>query len=95
MPDRDWDLRFAAFGRLEELRRERGGVVTSDDLEAGFEFEGERIKFWNRQMGIWRPRQLGLQGAALRPTTLQPVSVGTGIMLDQMKRTDPGGDIKL
>jgi len=30
-----------------------------------------------------------------RPTALQPVSVRTGMMLDQMKRTDPGGDIQL
>lgn len=72
MPDHDWDLRLAAFARLEELRRERSGVVTDDDLDAGFEFEGDRIKFWNRQMGIWRPRQLGAGGAALAIVTAPP-----------------------
>src|ERR1051325_3867273 len=72
MYDRDWELRVAAFARLEELRRERGGVATTDDLEVGFAFEGERIKFWNRQMGIWRPRQLGSDGAALTIVTAPP-----------------------
>ena len=38
------DLRLAAFARLEELLRLRGGVVTDDDLDAGFDFAGERIK---------------------------------------------------
>lgn len=54
-PDLDWQLRLAAFARLEHLRTARGGVVTAGDLDTGFEFRGERIKFWNRQMGIWRP----------------------------------------
>src|SRR5438034_4150198 len=71
-PDRDWQLRLAAFARLEELTRMRGGVVTDNDLDAGFEFSGERIKFWNRQMGIWRPRQLGPNGAALAIVTAPP-----------------------
>lgn len=49
-----------------------GGVATDEDLDAGFMFEGERIKFWNRQMGIWRPRQLGSAGAALTIVTAPP-----------------------
>jgi putative restriction endonuclease len=68
-PDPDLQLRLAAFARLEELLRLRGGVVTDDDLDAGFEYGGEHIKFWNRQMGIWRPRQLGTTGAALAIVT--------------------------
>lgn len=68
----DLDLRLAAFAKLAELTRFRGGVVTADDLDAGFDFGGERIKFWNRQMGIWRPRQLGATGAALAIVTAPP-----------------------
>src|SRR5712664_3338514 len=70
--DLDWQLRLAAFARLEQLRSVRGGVATDEDLDAGFEFGGERIKFWNRQMGIWRPRQLGPAGAALAIVTTPP-----------------------
>lgn len=72
MPDRDWQLRLAAFARLEELTRARGGIVTNDDLEAGFSFEGERIKFWSSRRGIWRPKQLADSGAALSITTTPP-----------------------
>jgi len=70
--DRDWDIRLAAFARLEELTRVRGGIVTNDDLEAGFMFEGERIKFWSSRRGIWRPKQLRATGAALSITTTPP-----------------------
>lgn len=67
--DRDWRLRLAAFARLDELVRQRGGVVTDGDLDNGFEFEGERIRLWDRRRGIWRPRQLGRDGAALTIVT--------------------------
>lgn len=70
--DLDSDLRLAAFAKLAELARVRGGVVTTADLDAGFGFGGDRIKFWNRQMGIWRPRQLGTTGAALAIVTAPP-----------------------
>lgn len=72
MPNLDWELRLAAFSRLDQLRNARGGLVTDDDLEAGFEFRGDVIKFWNRQMGIWRPKQLGRSGAALAIVTAPP-----------------------
>lgn len=38
-------------------------------MDAGFDFQGERIRFANERMGIWRPRQLGKEGAALSITT--------------------------
>src|SRR5438876_6800594 len=47
VPDRDWELRLAAFARLEELTRARGGLVTNADLDAGFVFAGERIRLWD------------------------------------------------
>lgn len=71
-PDLDWQLRLAAFARLEELKRARGGIVTNEDLEAGFTFAGETIKFWSSRRGIWRPKQLAATGAALSITTTPP-----------------------
>ncbi len=56
MPD-DQTLRltaFAAVRRLTELR----GDLTSNDLRAGFEFQGERIPLINPQRGIFKPRQM-------------------------------------
>jgi len=52
--------------------RQRGGPVTDGDLDNGFEFEGERIRLWDRRRGIWRPRQLGRDGAALAIVTTPP-----------------------
>jgi putative restriction endonuclease len=71
-PDSDWSLRLAAFARLDELKRARGGIVTNEDLEGGFAFAGETIKYWSSRRGIWRPRQLGPAGAALSITTAPP-----------------------
>ena len=60
---------MAAFARLKELADWRGGVVTADDLDSGFDFEGERIRLWDARRGICRPRQLGRDGAALTLVT--------------------------
>jgi putative restriction endonuclease len=70
--DHDWQLRLAAFAALKTLADRRGGVVTSADLDTGFEFEGERIRLWDSRRGIWRPRQLGKDGAALTIVTTPP-----------------------
>jgi putative restriction endonuclease len=70
--DWDWRLRLAAFDALKRLADRRGGVVTSDDLAEGFELEGQRIRLWDPRRGIWRPRQLGPQGAALTIVTTPP-----------------------
>src|SRR5437016_82306 len=72
MPDIDWQLRLAAFARLEDLKRARGGIVTDEDLDAGFQFAGYTIKFWSSRRGIWRPKQLSASGAALSITTAPP-----------------------
>ena len=63
--DLGWRLRLAAFAVLDQLRKAGGGVVTGGRLADGFEFEGQRIRFFDVRRGIWRPRQLGKDGAAL------------------------------
>lgn len=70
-PDLDEQIRLAAFAALGVLAAQNGGVVTSEQLDRGFEFQGERIRFWNKAKGIWRPRQLG-NGAALSVYTAAP-----------------------
>jgi len=53
----DGELRAAAFLALGRLRAEKG-VLTADDLQAGFEFGGERIPFANSRRGIWKPKRM-------------------------------------
>src|SRR2546426_281705 len=87
-PDLDWQMRLAAFARLAELKRLRGGIVTDDDLETGFSFEGGAIKFWSRRRGIWRPKQLSASGAALSITTTPPKPGKTPPYDDQIASED-------
>ena len=70
--DPDWRLRLAAFAELRRRADAAGGVVTAADLDRGFAFEGERIRLWDARRGIWRPRQLGKDGAALTVVTAPP-----------------------
>lgn len=52
----DTAMRAAA---VEQLRRRAvAGVLTSDDLAAGFTFAGERVPLINPQRGIFRPRAM-------------------------------------
>ncbi|UHC17815.1 HNH endonuclease [Methylobacterium currus] len=53
-PLTDAAMRAAA---VEQLRRRAvAGVLTSDDLAAGFAYAGERVPLINPQRGIFRPR---------------------------------------
>jgi putative restriction endonuclease len=70
--DTDTRIRIAAFDQIRRLRDHGGGVVTARQLDVGFQFEGETIPFRNSRMGIWRPRQLGQDGAALTIVTIAP-----------------------
>ena len=70
--DLDWRLRLAAFDALRAMRDAGGGVVRLAHLERGFMFDGERIPLINARRGIWRPRQLGSDGAALSVVTTPP-----------------------
>ncbi len=66
---RDSQLRLVAFDALRQIAEPTGGVVTRDQLTAGFLFEGATIPFGLRPRGIWKPAILGRDGAALSITT--------------------------
>jgi len=70
--DLDWRLRLAAFDALRRITEPAGGVISRDQLTAGFEFEGKRVAFADRGRGIWRPGILGPDGAALSVYTSAP-----------------------
>ncbi len=67
--DLDWRLRLAAFDALRRLTEPTGGIVTREQMTAGFEFEGERVPLALRPRGIWKPARLSSDGAALSITT--------------------------
>src|SRR5882762_1798118 len=54
----DVQLRQTAFEHVNRLAVLNSGVLSSDDLAAGFRFDGERIPLINPQRGIFRPRQM-------------------------------------
>lgn len=70
----DWRIRMAAITHVTALRDRGDGVVTSAELDNGFLFNGVRIPIWNRQRGIWRPKQLSELGVALTVVTAPPVA---------------------
>jgi hypothetical protein len=53
---RDAQLRLAAAEHVKRLAV--GNILTSEELRAGFQFEGERIPLINPQRGIFKPRGL-------------------------------------
>jgi len=53
----DDQLRMAAFAHVRHLAEVRGGL-SSRDLRAGFEFQGQRIPLINPQRGIFKPREM-------------------------------------
>jgi len=63
-------VRAAAFASLRALASRTGGLVTREQMTQGFLYEGARIPFALRAVGIWRPSQLRAgPGAALSITT--------------------------
>lgn len=90
MPDAvDQELRAAAFAALARITAGTGGVIRRQEMSTGFEFRGERIPFANVQKGIWRPRHLGRDGAALSITTAAP-KPGTAPKYDDQIGSDDG-----
>lgn len=55
--DLDIEMRMTAFGSVRDLLS-RNGVLTANDLKAGFEFCGERVPLINPQRGIFKPKEM-------------------------------------
>ena len=55
---RDAQLRQAAFESVTRLAGLNSGVLSSDDLAAGFQFQGDRIPLVNPPRGIFKPQQM-------------------------------------
>jgi putative restriction endonuclease len=58
LAEQDAQIRQAAFEHVNRLGALSGGDLSSDDLAAGFQFQGERMPLVNPQRGIFRPQQM-------------------------------------
>ena len=76
LTDLDSRLRAAALTEARHLSAASGGVLTREQMTAGFPFDGKRVPLALRARGIWKPGLLGPDGAALSITT---ASVRPGI----------------
>lgn len=56
-PARDRAIRLEAFAQIRRLMEVRGHL-TSEDIKAGFQFEGARVPLINPQRGIFKPKEL-------------------------------------
>lgn len=68
--DPDWPIRTAAFQALRRLVDLRGEVLRWEDIDAGFRYGDEQLKFANRARGIFWPRHM--TGSALSIKTTVP-----------------------
>lgn len=55
--DQDALIRLEAFRRVQDLQQTHR-FLTSNELNPGFEFAGERVPLINRQRGIFKPRRM-------------------------------------
>ena len=71
MPDLvlDNEIRAATFAYVQRLRARHGGRIPATDLSVGIQIRGERVPIWNYQKGIFKPKALGRDGAALSVQT--------------------------
>jgi putative restriction endonuclease len=76
--------------KMDELRRQGGGLVRAAQLAEGFEFDGERIPLWSERRGIWRPKQLAALGAALTIVTAPRVKDRKPAYDDEIAADDRG-----
>jgi putative restriction endonuclease len=53
----DSQIRGTAFAAAKELAQ-ANGTLTSEQLRAGFQFQGKRIPFINPQRGIFKPKEM-------------------------------------
>lgn len=73
-------MRLAAVEHLKSVGA--GGVLSSDDLKAGFIFEGSRVRLINPQRGIFKPASMRY---LLSVRTVYPVS-GRKVWYDDQRQ---------
>jgi len=79
----DNEVRAAALVKVQQLREFYAGRIPRAALMEGIILRGERIPIWNYQKGIFKPRVLGPDGAA--------ISVQTSIDSPYEDEHDPDG----
>jgi len=67
--DPDWAIRAQAFSALEQLAIAKNGLIPWADIDLGFQFEGQRIHFASKALGIFKPQRMS---AALSLKTTVP-----------------------
>jgi hypothetical protein len=60
---RDAVIRLVAFDHIRGMQS-RDLVLSHENIDRGFMFEGRRWPLWNRQRGIFKPRRSGRPGLA-------------------------------
>jgi len=65
----DDELRAIVFAQVQRLRERYGGRIPRAELGVGVGMRGERVPIWNYQKGIFKPKVLGRDGAALSVQT--------------------------
>src|SRR5688500_10258486 len=97
MPDATIDdqVRVAAFAFVQRLRDRYGDRIPRDALMAGVTVRGVRVPVWNPYSGIFKPGELGRDGAALSVQTSADSPYAdvhdpeTGHFISQYRGTDP------
>ncbi len=51
----DFAIRTAAFKALDRLVQRQGEILSWQSISAGFEFNGHRVRFANRAVGVFKP----------------------------------------
>src|SRR5689334_12030905 len=98
MTDLDFDtrLRVAAFSRIDQLRGRYGSRIPRAELMRHVVVEGEDVPLWNPQQGIYKPRVLDRNGAALSIQTsvespyADAPDPEAGHFIYKYRGTDPG-----
>jgi putative restriction endonuclease len=70
LADPDLPIRLAAFEALEQLTALHGPVLPWAVIMKGFTYQGQRVLFCNRAVGIFKPKQM--QAGALSIKTTVP-----------------------
>jgi len=93
--DLDETLRAALFARMSQLRARYADRIPAAELSKGIWLDGKRISIWNQPKGIFKPHELGSDGAALSVHTSVDSPYAdehdpeTGRLLYKYQGTDP------